>query len=126
MPDVSKMVPREEYIREMMESRSVFSPFGWGEVCTRDFEAFVYGAALIKPDMSHLITYPAWYEDGETYLRLNWDFSNFYDIVELLLSENRKRQINEIAAKGQEKYRSYVIGGQNEFAEHLLYQIEEL
>ena len=30
------------------------SPFGFGEICYRDFEAMLNGACLIKPDVSHL------------------------------------------------------------------------
>ena len=28
----------------MKNTKTVVSPFGWGEICGRDFEAIVYGA----------------------------------------------------------------------------------
>ena len=40
------------------ESKLCFSPFGYGEVCWRDFEAMSTGAVLVKPDMSHLQARP--------------------------------------------------------------------
>ena len=33
----------------------MLSPFGWGEICYRDFEAALNGMLLIKPDMNTLI-----------------------------------------------------------------------
>ena len=57
------------YYGSMRESRTVLSPWGWGETCYRDFGAMAAGAVLIKPDMGHVATWP---EDtfvaGETYL----------------------------------------------------------
>ena len=45
-------VPVDEYYREMCGSRICVSPFGYGEICWRDFEAILCGCLLIKPDMS--------------------------------------------------------------------------
>ena len=67
---------RAKYIRELWSSRVAFSPFGWGEVCFRDFEAVACGAVLLKPDMSHLRTEPNIYESWVTYVPVNWDLSN--------------------------------------------------
>lgn len=64
------------YLRDMMQCRAVFSPFGWGEVCFRDYEAVACGAVLIKPDMSHLECKPDVFEAGETYVPVSWDLSD--------------------------------------------------
>jgi hypothetical protein len=69
-------IPRRKYLLELLRSRVVFSPFGWGEVCFRDYEAVACGALLVKPAMEHLITSPNIYVDGETYVSVKWDLSD--------------------------------------------------
>ncbi len=64
------------YFAELMASRSVLSPFGWGEVCFRDYEAVACGALLLKPSMDHLRTEPDIYQPMVTYVPLTWDLSN--------------------------------------------------
>lgn len=78
-------VPYSAYVREMQTSKICFSPFGYGEICWRDIEAFAYGAVLIKPDMSHLETSPDIYVPGVTYLPVKWDFSDLQEVVDLAM-----------------------------------------
>jgi hypothetical protein len=73
--DTSRMSPTK-YLLELASSRFVFSPFGWGEVCYRDFEAIALGALLIKPSMDHLVTRPNIYVANETYVPVRWDLSD--------------------------------------------------
>lgn len=84
-------VPREQYIKELFQSRICFSPFGYGEVCWRDFEAIFSGSLLLKPDMSHLKCYPEIFIPNETYVALEWDLSNFQSIVKYYLSNEKER-----------------------------------
>jgi len=49
-------LPREEYNRELLTARATLSPFGWGEVCFRDFEAVWSGSTLVKPAMAYVET----------------------------------------------------------------------
>ena len=67
-------VPPEEYYREMAISRICISPFGYGEICWRDFEAVLCGCLLIKPDMSHVETSPDIFRAYETYVPVKWDY----------------------------------------------------
>ena len=69
-------VGRRRYLLELMHSRIVFSPFGWGEVCFRDYEAVACGALLVKPDLSHLTTSPNIFVAGETYVPVRWDLAD--------------------------------------------------
>jgi len=71
-----EIVPKKKYLEEMRKSKTCVSPFGWGEVCFRDFEAIINGCLLIKPDMAHLETWPDLYRKNETYVSLKWDMSD--------------------------------------------------
>ncbi len=66
----------QKYINEIVHSKICISPFGYGEVCWRDFEAILSGALLIKPDMGHLVTNPDIYCPYETYVPCQWDFAD--------------------------------------------------
>ena len=121
-PDPTQKVPKKEYNQELKNTRSVISPFGWGEICGRDFECFVYGAALIKPSMEHLRTFPQWYINGETYIAIDWDFTNFHEVMEML--RTRPDDIQRIAENGQAMMKHYWSKeGRKEFVNHI---IEEL
>ncbi len=80
------VISYRKYVQELRSSKTCFSPFGYGEICWRDIEAFAYGAVLIKPDMSHLETSPDIYVPGVTYLPVNWDFSNLQEVVDMALA----------------------------------------
>lgn len=81
----TEVISYRKYAQELKSSKTCFSPFGYGEICWRDIEAFAYGAVLIKPNMSHLETSPNIYEPGVTYLPVNWDFSNLQEVVHTAL-----------------------------------------
>ena len=76
---------RLTYLRELTDSRITFSPYGWGEVCFRDFEAVACGSVLLKPDMTHLETQPDIYEPGVTYVPVRWDLQDLSAKVQWIL-----------------------------------------
>jgi hypothetical protein len=117
-------LPYDEYRAEMQKTRIVPSPFGWGEVCFRDFECFLSGATLLKPDMSHLETWPAYYKPSVTYVPYAWDFSDFEEkVIGLLESPAISRRI---AQAGQDRYlESLSAAGGEAFATHFAELIEE-
>lgn len=102
---------RIPYIRELWNSRVVFSPFGWGEVCFRDFEVVACGAVLLKPDMSHLRTLPDIYENWVTYVPVNWDLSNLEERCQWILDHpaESQRMIEDAQARLL-SYRADVAG----------------
>lgn len=102
-PAPTAKMSHKEYVKYMCSSKAVISPFGWGEICYRDFEAFVYGATLIKPDMSQIETFPNFFVKGETYVALDWDFGNY----DRILKEIGSSQYKDIAKRGQELYQYY-------------------
>jgi hypothetical protein len=79
------------YMAEMGQSKICASPFGYGELCWRDIEAFLAGAVLLKPNMSHLDTLPDLYRPWETYAPIAWDFSDLPEVVDRLLSDEALR-----------------------------------
>jgi hypothetical protein len=94
-----KGVGKSRYSSELRSSKAVVSPFGWGEICYRDFECFIGGALLIKPSVEHLDTYPDYYKSNITYAPIKW---NMEDLEEVLYSVNaRYEEFREIARQGQ-------------------------
>jgi len=71
----------EHYLAEMLESRTVVSPWGCGEPCHRDYEAMLLGAVLIKPQTDHVDCWPDIYRVGFTYVACNLDFSDLHDKI---------------------------------------------
>ena len=90
-------VPKSQYDRELAVSKTVVSPFGWGEICYRDFEATLNGACLIKPDVSHLTTWPDVFVANETYIPFSWDLSTFPNAVRQALEGDSAQQVANAA-----------------------------
>ncbi|MGD9864633.1 MAG: glycosyltransferase [Pseudodonghicola sp.] len=96
---------RRQFLDEMRQSRLCWSPFGYGELCWRDLEAFMTGAVLVKPDMSHLETLPDLYRPGETYLPVKWDFSDLETVVRRALADpEAQRRIARTAFAAARRY----------------------
>lgn len=84
-------VSQQQYYDEMLNSRITVSPFGYGELCWRDFEAILCGSVLVKPDMSHLETWPDLFVPGETYLPVAWDYSDLEEVCSPVLNDEEAR-----------------------------------
>ncbi|MGA8259110.1 MAG: glycosyltransferase [Arenicellales bacterium] len=85
-------LPKTAYLEELESSKIVVSPFGWGEVCWRDFEAVACGCLLVKPSMEHVATYPFYYRDRETYVSVRWDLEDLGDKIRYYLAHDRERR----------------------------------
>lgn len=94
------------FMREMGDAKLCLSPFGYGEVCWRDVEAFLTGSVLIKQDMSHLETGPELYLPGETYLPVRWDFADLRETIDAALADPDRCEA--IAARGRALVRDYL------------------
>jgi hypothetical protein len=107
-----------DYWRELRNAKLVLSPFGWGEICRRDVEAFSNGAAVIKPHMSHLRTWPPWYDDKQTIFSVKWDMSDISQTVQYALNNPEERR--RIAKNGQDRYQRYMASDEAAelFVEH--------
>jgi hypothetical protein len=118
-------VSKWAYFQEMRNSRIVVSPFGYNEINYKDFETFICGALLLKPDMSHIETYPDYFRDGETFVSHSWSLDDVTEKVDEVLA-NYQRYL-PIARAGQELYRHYVASpaGDAEFADRFAAQMQE-
>ena len=98
---------RKLYFEEMKNSKLVISPFGLGEITLRDFEVFLCGAALIKPKMDHMDTWPNFY-DPSLIFEYSWDLSDLDAIIDDL--RHRDTEILEKATASQRNYLKFTSG----------------
>jgi hypothetical protein len=87
----TERVPPEEYYRELISSRICVSPFGYGEICWRDFEAILCRSLLIKPDMCHVETNPDIFQAYRTYVPVNWDYTDLEEKCRYYLTNEVER-----------------------------------
>lgn len=107
--DKGDLVSKRQYFSELQRSRLVFSPFGWGESCWRDFEAVCFDCLLVKPSMSHIDTSPNLYVEGETYVPVAWDFSDLEEKCRYYLSHPDEAE--KIVQKARQVYTQYFKTG---------------
>ncbi len=101
--DSVRSINYRKYILELSNSFATLSPFGFGEICYRDFEAAINGSLIIKQNMDHLETWPnIWQND--MYLSIDWDFSNVNSIK--VFMESNKKHCVDMARYASEYYRS--------------------
>jgi hypothetical protein len=80
-------IPLKEYNKEVKNVKAILSPYGWGEICFRDFEAIFNGSVLLKPSMEHIETWPNLYQPNITYIPIDWDGSDIVEKVDLVLQD---------------------------------------
>lgn len=93
---------RHDYLLELANNKICVSPYGLGEITLKDFECFLAGAMLLKPNMDHMNTWPNFYEKNLTYIAHSWDLEDIEEKIDTLLNNNSHR--TAIAQKGQERY----------------------
>ncbi|NEU08808.1 glycosyltransferase family 1 protein [Flavihumibacter sp. R14] len=110
------IVSQKEYLKELTKSKVSISPFGWGEICYRDFETFICGSILIKPSMEHVNTFPNIFVKNQTYIPVQWDLSDLEEKIVEVISNHES--YTHIAVSGQEAYKR-VISDPDGFIKHL-------
>lgn len=117
-------LPFKKYNQMMANSKIIISPFGWGELCVRDWSAFIFGACLLKPSMIHMETWPNVFIEGVTYQPFSWEFENLESGIYELLEDDKKRL--EIAHNSQQAYRDSIsTAGMEKFCDWFIKQIEK-
>lgn len=106
-------VNQKQFNRELMESMITLSPFGWGELCKRDFEAVYFRSLLLKPDMSHLETWPDIFIENETYVPFKWDLSDMKERAEYYLKNEDEAQ--KIVDQAFDNYKKQLEGLNDRF-----------
>jgi hypothetical protein len=104
----SQMTDYRSYMKELRRSRLCFSPFGYGEICWRDYEAILSGAVLVKPDMGHAECVPDIYRPDETYISVRWDLMDLPQKVEQALADPAK--MHRIALRAFEVVKRHLEG----------------
>jgi hypothetical protein len=115
-------IPLNEYFNEMKNAVIGIGPFGVGEITLRDYEIIICGSTLVKPDMTHLETWPELFKPDETFVAHKWDLSDFEEVISKVLNHDDWRQ--EIALKAQNAYRE-AVSGMDHFAERLIAKIKD-
>lgn len=106
----SQKVGRRTYMDELCRSKVVLSPFGLGEITLKDFEVFLAGSILLKPDVSHMETWPNFLESEKTYIPFRWDCSDLLERLEEIL--RNPESYRDIAYEGQARYIRYTSGSE--------------
>ena len=106
-------ISQRRFNYEIAHSRITLSPFGWGELCLRDFEAVRSGSLLLKPDMSHLETWPDIFLPGETYAPFDWEGTNLVERAREWLADELGRK--RVARRAYESYRDQLAGMNGRF-----------
>jgi hypothetical protein len=99
------VIKKNKYIEEVQNTKAMISPFGYGEICYRDMEAFINGCILVKPNMDHVDTFPNVFVKNETYLPTKWDLSDLENI--LLDVNNNYGDYLKIANRGQNLFKNH-------------------
>ncbi len=107
-----------KYYNLLKKSKVVISPFGWGEINYKDYEAFIYGNLLLKPDVSHIQTWPELFYRNKTYLKFKWDLSDFDKKIKNIKS-NFEEYIH-IAENGQKNYFKFLNSKSQDFVNRLI------
>lgn len=99
-------VSKSRYWKELKASKLSVSPFGWGEICYRDFETFISGAVLVKPVMEHVETFPDLFIANETYVPVHWNLSGLEaQLTEMVTNYSYYRHI---AKNGQQRFQEAI------------------
>lgn len=86
MLEDGKKIPIEQYYDIMKRSKIVVAPFGYGEIAPRDIEASMFGAVLVKPDMSHVETLPNPYKPS-TFASCDWEYQTINNLIESIVRQ---------------------------------------
>jgi hypothetical protein len=105
----NQRVTPEAYLTEMLRSRICISPFGYGEICWRDFEAILCDCLLVKPDMGHVETCPDIFRPYETYVPVKWDLSDLAETCTWYLEHEEAR--HRIVANARATLESFYEDG---------------
>lgn len=112
----------KQYVREMQNTKAVLCPWGWGESTHRDYEAWMLGAVVVKPNTDYVESWPDVYRAGETYVECAPDFSDAHEKIAHIVE-------NFDEYKSMRKYAHSIVAiayAPDMIAEHMAKQIKAL
>lgn len=112
-----RRVPSDKYFKYIQLSKVILAPFGYGEMAPRDLESAQIGSILIKPDMSHVDTYPNIYVEDETYIPCKHDYSDLEQKIEYAVENFEELQhkfVNNLKNRYIEQYHPYYLADYTE------------
>ena len=95
-------LPIDQYYQKMASSKIILAPLGYGEMAPRDIESAIFGSVLVKPDLSYIDSKPFIFEDNETYIPVNYDWSNLKEKIDYILTnyeEVRQKLVSNMTEK---------------------------
>jgi hypothetical protein len=85
-------IPIEQYYNNMYRSKIILAPLGYGAMAPRDLESCMMGSVLVKPNIDFLKTEPNIYKSGETYVGVNYDWSDLNEKVKEVTMDYKRLQ----------------------------------
>ena len=85
-------VSLDEYYYKMYNSKIIMAPLGYGAMAPRDLESSMFGSVLIKPKIDFLESLPNIYKHKETYIGVEYDWSDLIEKIDELLSDYKRLQ----------------------------------
>jgi hypothetical protein len=119
--DTDRSISFRRYCSELRHTRIVVSPFGWGPLTWRDYEAVINDALLVKPNLDRLDIAPNIYIPGETYIPVRWDLSDLIDVCRYYLEDHAQRE--RIVRNARKAYAAYF--SENRFVERIEQLVRE-
>lgn len=108
-----RTISSRQYFHDIERSRIVVSPFGWGMITSRDYEAVAYDCLLLKPSVECVETKPNIFIPGETYVPIRWDFRDLEEKCNYYLTH--PEEMNRIVRNARRAYEDHFRT--NEFVE---------
>ncbi len=110
----------KEHRRRIEESEIAFGSFSWDELNLREYEALMFDALLLRPDNSHMDTWPNIFHDQRICIFCRWDFDDLEEKVLHCLGGEKERR-----RSGAERLRDVLSpAGMERFSDWLVHQIE--
>jgi hypothetical protein len=85
---MNRAIPRGDYFRLSNQTKIIVSPWGYGEICYRDFEGILDDCVLIKPRTNFIQTLGDVLEEGQTYQGCQIDASDLEATIRRVLKSD--------------------------------------
>jgi len=97
---VNKILKRKDWINSLLNSKICISPWGWGEMCYRDFDAIYCGAILLKPNSDHVVSLPNIFKNNY-YVPFNVDCSDLMNKIYYILNNWKNLEFMRVQARNK-------------------------